>query len=86
MVKIGTLYETSCGNRVKIFESFEEDDDEGRTVSIFKGTVVKAIKGHEKLLNKIHRFTEEGFWQRISDSGRWETLRHSLHALKKEIP
>ncbi len=86
MVKLGTTYETQCGNRVKIFETFEEDDSEGRSVRIFKGVVVKAIKGHEKLLNKILRYTEEGFWQRISDSGKWATLRPSQHALKKEIP
>jgi hypothetical protein len=86
MVQLNKTYEDGYGNRIKIFETFEEDDSEGRSVRIFKGHVIKAIKNHEeRWLGKTKRFTETGKWQKFSDQGEWSTCNHSEHNLKKEV-
>jgi hypothetical protein len=81
-LKINTKYYSKVDNIVDIYKEETLDDAEGHPYKLFTGKVVKAVKGHEVLVGRLHQFIEDGKW--LNDFG--ETVPNCLHDIREETP
>jgi hypothetical protein len=81
-LKVGKCYYSYADNLVEIFNELILDDEEGHPIREYEGRVVKTIKGHDSLINKIQIFNAEGHWFNQDK----QLLEKSIHNLKEEAP
>jgi site-specific recombinase len=82
MLTVGKSYYSQCFNRIKIISRELIDTDSGPDVWHYVGRVIDTKDHMDILLNKLHRFNEDGRW--INQEG--VVLGHSIHDIKEEIP